>query len=66
MKRHMVSVHEDRKAFNRELCRDMSYRTSLVHERRKTFICTGTPPLTRFFGPGKNRVKGKPCYRRSI
>ena len=27
---------------------------------------TGTPPLTRFFGPGKNRVKGKPHYRRSI
>ena len=27
---------------------------------------TGTPPLTRFFGPGKNRVKGKPSYRRSI
>ena len=23
-------------------------------------------PLTRFFGPGKNRVKGKPRYRRSI
>ena len=29
-------------------------------------IYTGTPPLTRFFGPGKNRVKGKPRYRRSI
>ena len=29
-------------------------------------INTGTPPLTRFFGPGKNRVKGKPRYRRSI
>ena len=27
---------------------------------------TGTPPLTRFFGPGINRVKGKPRYRRSI
>ena len=27
---------------------------------------TGTPPLTRFFGPQKNRVKGKPRYRRSI
>ena len=27
---------------------------------------TGTPPLTWFFGPGKNRVKGKPRYRRSI
>ena len=27
---------------------------------------TGTPPLTRFFGPEKNRVKGKPRYRRSI
>ena len=26
---------------------------------------TGTPPLTRFFGPGENRVKGKPRYRRS-
>ena len=30
------------------------------------FEYTGTPPLTRFFGPGKNRVKGKPRYRRSI
>ena len=29
-------------------------------------LSTGTPPLTRFFGPGKNRVKGKPRYRRSI
>ena len=29
-------------------------------------LSTGTPPLTRFFGPEKNRVKGKPCYRRSI
>ena len=27
---------------------------------------TGIPPLTRFFGPGKNRVKGKLRYRRSI
>ena len=27
---------------------------------------TGTPPLTRFFGPEENRVKGKPHYRRSI
>jgi hypothetical protein len=27
---------------------------------------TGTPPLTRFFGSGKNLVKGKLCYRRSI
>ena len=27
---------------------------------------TGTPPLTRFFGPGENCVKGKPRYRRSI
>ena len=27
---------------------------------------SGTPPLTLFFGPGKNRVKGKPHYRRSI
>ena len=27
---------------------------------------TGTPPLTRFFGPGKNSVNGKPRYRRSI
>ena len=26
---------------------------------------TGTPPLTRFFGPKENRVKGKPRYRRS-
>ena len=29
-------------------------------------IQVGTPPLTRFFGPRKNRVKGKPRYRRSI
>ena len=28
--------------------------------------CTGTPPLTWFFGPGKNLVKGKPHYRSSI
>ena len=27
---------------------------------------TGTPPLTQFFGAGKNHVKGKPHYRRSI
>jgi hypothetical protein len=27
---------------------------------------TGIPPLTRFFRPQKNRVKGKPRYRRSI
>jgi hypothetical protein len=27
---------------------------------------TGTPPLKRFFGSGKNRVKGKLRYRRSI
>jgi hypothetical protein len=27
---------------------------------------TGTPPLTRFLGPWKNCVKGKPRYRRSI
>jgi hypothetical protein len=27
--------------------------------------CTGTPPLTRFFGPRENRGKGKPRYRRS-
>ena len=26
-------------------------------------VSTGTPPLTRFFGPGKNRAKGKPRYR---
>ena len=30
------------------------------------FASTGTPPLTRFFGPGKNSVKGEPRYRRSI
>ena len=30
------------------------------------YVYTGTPPLTNFFGPGKNRVKGKPRYRRSI
>ena len=30
------------------------------------YYYTGTPPLTWFFGPGENRVKGKPCYRRSI
>ena len=27
---------------------------------------TGTLPLRRFFGPRKNRVRGKPHYRRSI
>ena len=32
----------------------------------KWLFCTGTPPLTWFFGPGKYRVKGKPRYRRSI
>ena len=32
----------------------------------KPIHITGTPPLTRFFGPLKNCVKGKPCYRRSI
>ena len=32
----------------------------------KLQVHTGTPPLTRFFGPGENRVKGKPRYRRSI
>ena len=34
----------------------------------KCWIChtTGTPPLTRFFGSRKNRVKGKPHYRRCI
>ena len=31
-----------------------------------THLYTGTPPLTRFFGPRKNRVKGKLRYRRSI
>ena len=31
-----------------------------------TFQYTGTPPLTRFFGTQKYRVKGKPHYRRSI
>ena len=36
------------------------YRTNYFEEN------TGTPPLTRFFWPGKNRVKGKPRYRRSI
>ena len=30
------------------------------------FTGTGTPPLTWFSGPRKNRVKGKPRYRRSI
>ena len=32
----------------------------------KFFTYTGTPPLTRFCGPRKNCVKGKPHYRRSI
>jgi hypothetical protein len=27
---------------------------------------TGTPPLMQFFGTQKNRVKGKPRYRRTI
>jgi hypothetical protein len=26
----------------------------------KVVVTTGTPPLTRFFGPRKNRGKGKP------
>ena len=38
-------------------------RTSL---QRFSQVHTGTPPLTQFFGPVKNRVKGRPCYRRSI
>ena len=29
-------------------------------------VTTGTPPLMQLFGPWKNRVKGKPHYRRSI
>ncbi len=31
-----------------------------------TYLITGIPPLTRFFGPRRNRVKGNPRYRRSI
>ena len=43
--------------------------TSYLHTKVASmmqFQGTGTPPLTRFFGPGKNRDKGKPRYRRSI
>jgi hypothetical protein len=29
-------------------------------------LITGTSPLTKFFGPDKNYVKGTPLYRRSI
>ena len=35
-------------------------------QRFVNFLDTGTPPLTQFFWPRKNRVKGKPRYRRSI
>ena len=35
------------------------------NDKRKE-LCTGTPPLSRIFCPGKNRVKGKLRYRRSI
>ena len=37
-----------------------------LFSKKRNFCYTGTPPLTRFFGPWKNRVKGKPRYRRSI
>ena len=33
---------------------------------RHPLATTGTPPLTRFFGSGKNCVKRKQHYRRSI
>ena len=55
------------------ICRDMEiygYPPYTNHTEAKrqygVVFTTGTPPLTRFFGPGKNRVKGKPHYRRSI
>ena len=35
------------------------------NDKRKE-LCTGTPPLTRIFWPGKNRVKGKLRFRMSI
>ena len=35
-------------------------------EKLDFFPITGTPPLTRFFGTRKTRVKGKPRYRRNI
>ena len=35
-------------------------------QQTKTDRCKSTPPLTRFFGTKKNRVKGKLHYRRSI
>ena len=48
----------------------MRKKSSQMAVRLRNFFdrnnCTGTPPLTRFFGPRKNRVKGKPRYRRSI
>ena len=43
------------------------YLQQKISWRQSTwFWATGTPPLTRFFRPGKNSVKGKPRYRRSI
>ena len=38
----------------------------LIYYSVYVILNTGSPPLTRFFEPGKNRVKGKPRYRRSI
>ena len=44
----------------------LAIKSQVLHLRHLDYIDTGTPPLTLFFGPGKNRVKGKPGYRRSI
>ena len=41
-------------------------RLSFTQHTYTQLYITGTPPLTRFFGPGKNSVKGKPRNRRSI
>ena len=42
------------------------YMVSIQKKLINIKICTGTPPLTRFFGPVENWLKGKPSYRRSI
>ena len=44
----------------------LAIKSQVLHLRHLDYIDTGTPSLTLFFGPGKNRVKGKPGYRRSI
>ena len=44
-----------------------SYVNLLTSKLLKSYLSsTGSPPLTWFLGPGKNQIKGKPRYRRSI